>query len=482
MSEKSVTRFAPSPTGFMHIGSVRTALFAYLEAKQTEGTFILRIEDTDKAREVAGSIEHIKESLQWLGITWDYGPDVEGPFGSSLQSNRLSIYKEYAKKLIAKGLAYPDPYTQEELSIFREKAQAEKRPFLYREHRPKTFDVWDGTKPLRLKVPEVKRYNWHDEVRGDLEAGEEALDDVILIKSDGYPTYNFAHIVDDFLMGVTHVMRGDEFISSTPKFLSIYDALEIPYPKFVSLPPILGEDRTKKLGKRDGAKDILQYREDGYLPETMVNILALTGWNPGTEQEVFSMKELIQAFSIEKIQKAGASFNEEKLMWINKEHLHTVDDATYQTEVIKRIPKRLQETEHFTERFPKLLPSIRERVHIYKEAKDAAEAGEYDFAFITPDVTKELLKWKKDEDVSEALPRLNKAQELLLEADFGSPEAIKTALWDYAEAVGRGELLWPMRVALTGLERSPDPFVCAYILGKEETIARLKTACDKIVS
>jgi glutamyl/glutaminyl-tRNA synthetase len=229
MSTKSVvTRFAPSPTGFMHIGGVRTALFAYLLARKNNGTFILRIEDTDKGREVAGSIEHIQASLRWLGIDWDFGPDKAGPFGSCIQSERLSIYREYAQKLIKKGCAYPDPYTNEQVEAFRAQAEAEKKPFLFRNHRPKTFEVWDGTKPLRFKVPTIKRFKWHDAVRGDLEAGEEALDDFILIKSDGYPTYNFAHIVDDLEMGVTHIIRGEEFISSTPRFLSLYDSSSDP--------------------------------------------------------------------------------------------------------------------------------------------------------------------------------------------------------------------------------------------------------------
>jgi len=278
---KVVTRFAPSPTGFMHVGGVRTALFAWLFARKNKGTFILRIEDTDKAREVAGSIDHIIESLKWIGIDWDEGPDIGGPHAPYKQSERLDSYKKYAQILIEKGLAYPDPYTSEELEAFRKKAEVEKRPFLYRDYRPESFRKWDGTKALRFKTPEIKSYKWTDAVRGELSAGPEALDDFILIKSDGYPTYNFAHIIDDLEMGVTHIMRADEFISSTPKFLSLYDALSIMPPVLVTLPPILGEAGTKKLGKRDGAKDILDYKKEGYLPEAMLNFLAFIGWNPG---------------------------------------------------------------------------------------------------------------------------------------------------------------------------------------------------------
>ncbi len=465
----------------MHIGGIRTALFAYLFARKHNGTFILRIEDTDKEREVAGSIEHIQRSLAWLNIDWDYGPDKPGPFGSCIQSQRLSSYKEYAEKLVTKGLAYPDPYTKEELESFRQQASDNKQPFLYRNHRPEVFENWDGSKPLRLKVPEIKRYKWHDEVRGDLEAGEEMLDDIILIKADGYPTYNFAHIIDDLEMGVTHIMRGDEFISSMPKFLSLYDALEIPYPKFVTLPPILRDDRTKKLGKRDGAKDILMYKEEGYLADTMVNFLALIGWNPGTEQEVFSKEELIAAFDISKIQRAGAAFNEDKLLWMNKEYIQNMNDADFFNYASAALPDSIKKMTLYTEEaLIRLLPVIKERVHIQKEITDAAEAGEYDFAFAVPEVSKELIAWKNDSSAADALPRLQKALELLADADFSSASTIKNALWGYEEEIGKGELLWPLRVSLTGKERSPDPFISAYIIGREQTILRIKNACAKI--
>ena len=479
--QKIVTRFAPSPTGFMHIGGVRTALFAYLFARKNNGTFILRIEDTDKVREVEGSIEHIQKSLQWLGIDWDYGPDNGGPFGSCIQSQRLESYQKYAKVLIEKGLAYPDPYTKEEVDVFRAQADAEKRPFLFRNHRPEVFGVWDGTQPLRLKVPEIKRYKWHDVARGELEAGEEALDDVVLIKADGYPTYNFAHIIDDLEMRVTHIMRGEEFISSTPKFLSIYDALSIPYPVFVTMPSILNEERTKKLGKRDGAKDILDYKNEGYLPETMLNFLALIGWNPGTEQELFSKEALIEAFDITKIQKSGGAFNEEKLLWMNKEYLQKLSIDAQCDYAKEALPQTLTTALLYSDAtLKRLVPTIMERIHVQTEITKAAKEGEYDFAFIRPDVPKEMLLWKNDTSIEDAIPRLKKAEILLSTVDFSSPEAVKTALWAYAEEVGKGELLWPLRIAITGKERSPDPFVSAYIVGKEETLARIKLAYGKI--
>lgn len=471
-----VTRFAPSPTGFMHIGGVRTALFAWLWARKNNGVFILRIEDTDKAREVEGSINHIMESLRWLGLDWDFGPDKPGEFGSCLQSDRLEIYKKWAVKLLEKGLAYPDPYTTEELEAFRAEAQAQNRPFLFRQHRPEIFEEWDGRKPLRFKVPEIKRYEWHDEVKGALSAGEEALDDFIIIKADGYPTYNFAHIVDDQEMAVTHVMRGEEFVSSTPKFLSLYDALELEYPVFVTLPPIMGPDGKKKLSKRDGAKDLLEYRTDGYLPSAMRNFLALIGWNPGGDKELFtSTEELIASFSLQKIQKSGGAFNEEKLKWMNKEHilsnLAVPDQITY---IQTALPNRSKDI------VTRLAPTILERVHTQKEIREADEAGEYDWAFDTVTYETNLLKWKNDDAVTDALPRLEKISELLNEADFSSVDSIKAAIWDYAEQTGKGEVLWPMRTALSGRERSPDPFTLAHVLGKDESIARIKAACAKI--
>ena len=480
-TEKIVTRFAPSPTGFLHIGGVRTALYAYLFAQKHNGTFILRIEDTDKNREVDGSIAHIQESLSWLGINWDYGPDKPGPFGSCLQSDRLDIYRQYAQKLIEKGLAYPDPYSAEELEAFRAQAEAEKRPFLYRDRRPTEFGEWDGTQALRFKTPEIKRYTWHDEVRGELTAGAEMLEDFILIKADGYPTYNFAHVVDDLEMGVTHVMRGEEFISSTPRFLSLYDALEIDYPKLVTLPPIMGPDGKKKLSKRDGAKDLLEYRTDGYLPETMRNFLALVGWNPGGEQELYPGRTLTQAFSLEKIQRSGGAFNEDKLRWMNREYLKELSNeekAAYFTEALPESTH--SKTQFSVERVERFAPVAFERIHTKIEITQAAEAGEYDWVFKAPEYDTELLLWKNDSSAKDALPRLQKAILLLKDADFSSPETIKAALWDYAEEVGRGELLWPLRTALSGKKQSPDPFTLAFVLHLSETISRLENACDKI--
>ncbi len=483
MTTPIVTRFAPSPTGFQHIGGMRTALFAWLLARKTGGTFILRIEDTDKEREVEGSIQHVMDALRWLGLEWDIGPDKPGTFGSCIQSERLDTYLKVALELVAKGHAYPDPYSAEEIDAFRRAAQAEKRPFLFRDHRPKEFGEWDGTRPLRFKVPEVRRSHWHDEVRGDLEAGEEALDDFILMKSDGYPTYNFAHIVDDMNMGVTHILRADEFISSTPKFLSLYEALEITPPKFVTLPPILREDKTKKLGKRDGAKDVLEYRTDGYLPEAFINALAFIGWNPGGEQEIFGRQELLDAFDISGIQTHGGIFNEEKFLWFNREHLLRMSPegfAAYAGPALKEVLAERGITDMDTAISHKLMPVIRERINISGDIRTMASVGEFDYYFKKPalDTTKIPFKGGSPADTIKYLQHVKEVFVKSPQDHFGDPEKIKALIWDYATEVGRGQVLWPLRYTLTGAERSPDPFTVVSIIGLAETLARIDAACD----
>jgi glutamyl-tRNA synthetase len=487
-NNKVVTRFAPSPTGFMHIGGIRTALFAYLWARKNGGTFILRIEDTDKEREVAGSIEHIQKALAWLGIEWDYGPDKKAPFGSCIQSERLPTYKEFAEKLMAAGHAYPDPYTQVEVDGFRKQSEAAKKPFLFRDYRPATFGAWDGKSSLRFKVPEIARTKWHDAVRGDLEAGEEALDDFILMKGDGYPTYNFAHIIDDHLMGVTHIMRADEFISSTPRFLSLYRALGITPPVFVTLPPILRDDRTKKLGKRDGAKDIMEYRAEGYLPEAMVNFLALIGWNPGTEEEFFTMKDLIAKFEIEKIHKAGAAYNEEKLAWFNRQHILRLSDDSFAEHAATFLPESISTK---SAAFRRLLPIIKEKITLFNEIPALFSAeGELRFVTVEPDYQVDKLLWKKDPSKEKAAKHLSEAKSLLISMPADSftddapktAEAIKTAIMPYAEANGRGDVLWPLRFAITGQDKSPDPFMSAALIGQTEALRRIDLALEKLAS
>nr|MBP6060934.1 glutamate--tRNA ligase [Candidatus Paceibacterota bacterium] len=467
---KIVTRFAPSPTGFMHSGNLRTGLFAWLWARKNKGTFILRIEDTDKAREVVGSIEHIKESLRWIGMDWDEGPDVGGPNAPYVQSERLALYKKYGEKLIAGGFAYADPYTPEELDVWRKEAEQNKKPFLYREHRPENPPAWDGTKPLRFKTPVIKKYAWTDAVWGDLSAGEEALDDFILIKSDGYPTYNFAHIVDDIEMKVTHVTRGQEFISSTPKFLSLYEALGVNPPIFVTTPPVMAKEGTKKLGKRDGAKDVLEYKKEGYLPEAMMNFLALLGWNPGGEKEVFTKDELVQIFDLNKIQHSGGQFGDDKLDWLNKEHMKKLSEDEIQRNIFSYLPTELQ--------MKKIVPVIFERISKWSDINIMLQSGEFDFVMKQPvlDKAKLIYKNSSSEKTRSSLKLAIEALDKFDGNDF-TQENIKIALMSVAETLeSRGEMLHPVRYALSGRDKSPDPFIIASILGKDETIQRLQNA------
>ncbi len=474
------TRFAPSPTGFLHVGGVRTALYAWLLARKNNGKFILRIEDTDKAREVEGSIEHIQKSLKWVGLNWDEGPDAPGPHDPYIQSQRLHLYKKFAEKLIAKGLAYADPYTEEEIEKFRKQAEADKKPFLYREHRPETLPEWDGHQPLRFKVSELKTYTWTDLVWGELSAGPEALDDFILIKSDGYPTYNFAHIVDDIDMGVTHVVRGQEFISSTPKFLSVYEALGVQPPHFVTTPPIMGADGKRKLGKRDGAKDFMDYEKEGYLPDTMINFLAFLGFNPGGEKEIFTREELIEAFDLNKVQRSGAQWSDDKLDWMNKEHMKMLSEKERNEKIVERLKILGIDLEGVMSE--KLCPIIFDRISKWGDIDTFVAEGELDYFFNAPEYEKEKLIWK-DSNLAEAKKHLEYVTEILEKSsdkNFDSVEKIKTLIFDYATLQGRGNVLWPLRVALSGKEKSPDPFTLIYILGKMETLARAEKAIKKL--
>ncbi len=277
---------------------------------------------------------------------------------------------------------------------------------------PEKFGQWDGTQALRFRVPEIKSYTWIDGVRGELSAGPEALDDFILIKSDGYPTYNFAHIIDDLQMGVTHIMRADEFIASTPRFLSLYDALGIKPPVMVTLPPILADGGTKKLGKRDGAKDILDYAAEGYVPDALMNFLALLGWNPGTEQEIFTPKELIEAFDIKRIQISGAQVNLDKLDWINKEHIKKLSPEELQKNIFARLPEKF--------RSEKIIPVITERISKWSDVDDMERAGELDLFVQAPDYPREKLLYKDvpAEKVSENIKKALSAVEAIDEKRF----------------------------------------------------------------
>lgn len=463
------TRFAPSPTGLLHVGAARTALFAWLIARQNNGKFILRIEDTDKAREVEGSIAHIQESLHWLGISWDEGPSIGGEFAPYQQSQRLEIYKQWAQKLIDTGRAYADPYSPEELQVFRDQAKAEKRPFLYRNHRPESPPEWDGSQPLRFRS-EPKSYTWKDAVMGELSSGEEVIDDFILIKSDGYPTYNFCHIVDDALMQITHVIRSQEFISSVPKFLNLYEALEIKPPIMATLPFVMGASGNKKLSKRDGAKDLLDYKREGYLPEALMNFLATLGWNDGTEQEVFSEKELVEKFSLERVQHSGARFDEQRLLWLNGQWIRKISLNELEERAGDFWPSKAKSAEKEYTR--KVLALAQDRL---KTLADLPALTRY--FFIEPEVDMSLIENNKQLKKLSS-ERREELLKLVLEAlektDF-TPNAIQETLNQLLEKTGEkpGTLFSLIRIYTTWAQFSPQLNETLALLGKEKALQRL---------
>jgi glutamyl-tRNA synthetase len=462
------TRFAPSPTGALHIGTVRTALFAWLLARQN-GQFLLRIEDTDQKREVEGGIANIKETLRWLGLEWDEGPDIGGPFAPYIQSERLEIYKKFAEELYEKGLAYADPYTPEEMDTFRKSAQAEKRPFLYRDHRPENPPAWDGTQPLRIRL-EPKTYAWDDVIMGTITMGPEMIDDFIIMKSDGFPTYNFCHIVDDHLMGITHVLRSQEFLSSIPKFLAAHEALGWQTPLNATTPPVLDETGKRKLSKRFGAKPILAYRDEGYLPEALINFMASLGWNDGTEQEIFSRNELIEKFSLERVQKSGARFDDQRLDWMNGHYIRnlSLDDLYARSE-----PFWPESAAQATDDYKKsVLALIQERLKYLAEIPQLTN-----FFFTDLPVDMDLIdknKQLKKFEHAELKTLLSQAREMLESNDF-SAESLTLELNNLLESTGQkpGVLFSLIRIASTQAPSSPGLADTLAVLGKETALRRI---------
>ncbi len=476
MTKTVRTRFAPSPTGFLHVGGIRTALFAWLVARQANGTFILRLEDTDKKREVEGSAEHLIESLKTLGLEYDEGPDKPGEFGPYKQSERLDIYREWAQKLIDAGRAYADPYSPAEVQAFREEAQKNKKPYLYRNHRPENPPVWDGTQPLRLKS-DPKDYTWQDAVMGELSTGPEVIDDLILVKSDGYPTYNFAHIVDDALMGITHVIRGQEFISSTPNFLNIYEALGIEKPILATMPHILNENGNKKLGKRDGAKDVLDYIKDGYLPEALVSFIATLGWNDGTEQEVFSKDELIEKFSLSRVGKSGAHFDERRLNWVNGQFIRGLSLDTLYELSKPYLPAEAAESEESYNK--QVIGLIQERLKYLGEIPELTQ-----FFYTDLPVNLDLItgnKQLKKRELSELRALLEKSQAVLELSDF-SAEDIQKRLNNLLEETDEkpGVLFSIIRIATTWSPASPALADTLAVLGKDRVLSRMQQSINTL--
>lgn len=478
---KVVTRFAPSPTGYIHIGNVRSAIYPYLLARQTNGKMILRIEDTDRARYVEGATELIEDTLEWLGLNWDEGPIIGGSHGPYFQSERTDIYHKWAHKLITSGRAYADPTPPEEIDKYRKESNDKKIPFLYRNYRPKNTPKWEPGIPLRFKA-EPKEYSWHDEVMGDMHAGPEVLDDIILIKKDGYPTYNFAHIIDDAEMEVTHLMRGVEYLPSTPNYLALYEALGLKPPKIISLPHILAPSGNKKLGKRDGAKSVTEYREDGVLSEAMLNYLACLGWNDGTEQEIYTKEELIKHFSIDRIQSSGARYDETKLLWMNGQWIRRIFDEQGVEALYERThefwpdsAKKASDEERI-----KVLSIIYDRLKTLSDLRDMTG-----YFFVDPTINLDMLignKFLKKISESELEAMLKKSITKLFSLETWKADNLQNALNELLVETDKkpAELFSLLRIAVSFAPFSPALNLTMAVLGRETTLARLNAVASAI--
>ncbi len=470
----TITRFAPSPTGYIHIGNVRSAIYPYLVAKQEKGSFILRIEDTDQARYVEGATELIMDTLKWLGLDWDEGPIVGGDHGPYYQTQRKEIYIEWAKKLIAAGRAYADTTTPEQMAQYREEAQKAKKPFLFRDHRPENPPEWELGMPLRFKA-KPKEYIYNDAVYGELHMGPETQDDIILIKSDGLPTYNFAHIVDDASMGITHVMRGQEYLPSMGNYLELYEALGVDRPVFVHLPHILGPSGNKKLSKRDGAKSVTDYRNDGILPEAMLNYLACLGWNDGTEDELYTKEELIKKFKLDRIQRAGARFDETKLLWLNGQWIRrrfAEDPKKLFAETADFWPesaKNVSDDEKF-----KIFSIIYDRLKTLSDLRTMTT-----YFFEDPAIDMDMLttnKALKKLSEKELCDILKLAADGLSELNEWSAEMLQNKLNELLEKSGQKPAVFfgLVRLSVSFAPFSPALHDTLSVLGREKTLARLR--------
>ena len=477
-------RIAPSPTGFLHIGLARTALFNYLFAKQNEGNFILRIEDTDEERSDSSFEKDIMDNLKWLGLEWTEGPDIGGEFGPYRQSERVKIYRKYLEKLVSDSQAYYCFCSEDELEAQRQYQMSigEAPRYLGKcagldKATVKKHLAEGKSSVIRFKVP-AKKVVFNDLIRGKLEFDAGLIGDMIIAKDLDSPLYNFAVVVDDYEMKISHVIRGEEHISNTPKQIVLQEALGFEYPIYSHLPLILGTDRTK-LSKRHGAATVKDYRKDGYLPESLINFMAFLGWNPGDEREIYSLPSLAKEFTLDKVQKGGAIFNIKRLEFINGFYLRkkSIDRLT------DLCLPYLEEAGFNVEKYDK--EQIKKIVAIYQERlKKLSEiVGLTDFFFKEKlEYDKELLKWKdmEEKDVKNALDKLEKILFKIEEGDWNK-ENLENTIMPEAEKTGdRGRFLWPMRAALTGKEASAGPFEVAEALGKKRTIQRIKEAEEKL--
>lgn len=439
---KIVVRFAPSPTGLFHVGSARVALFNYIFAKKYNGKFILRIEDTDKIRSTKESEEDIMSGIKWLGFKYDE---------FFRQSEREGTYKKYLEQLINEDKAY---VSKEEVKEEGQRAEV-----------------------IRFRNPN-KKVKFNDLIRGDIEFDTTELGDFVIAKSLDEPVFHLVVVIDDFEMGVTHIIRGEDHISNTPRHILIQEAIGAPVPLYAHLPLMLAEDRAKLSKRKHGEMTSVKYYEKkGYLPEAFINFLAFVGWNPGTEKEIFSLDELIKEFDISKVQKAGAIFNKEKLLWYNKEYIKQLPEDKIITEIISRLPEKYRAVENIKN----ICKILIDRINVWSDIDEMINSGEVQYLFESPIIDTELIVWKKGGTKQEAKENLSITIDLLnnINGEFDDV-SVKNAIWDFAEKKGRGNVLWPLRVALSGKEKSPDPFTLCKVLGKNETIDRIKKAIEAL--
>ena len=476
------TRFAPSPTGYMHVGNLRTALYAYLTAKSMGGKMILRIEDTDQERQVEGAVDIIYNTMRDTGLLWDEGPDIGGPVGPYVQSERIGIYKEYALKLVELGAAYYCFCDKERLEEVRELQKASGIAPQYDRHcrnlTPEEVQAkLDAGEPyvIRQKVPLEGTTTFDDVVYGSITVENSTLDDQVLLKADGFPTYNFANVVDDHLMGITHVIRGSEYLSSAPKYNLLYEAFGWEIPIYMHCPPVM-KDATHKLSKRNGDASYQDLVAQGYLKEAILNYILLLGWSPKGEKEVFSLPEMIEAFDIHGISKSPAIFDTVKLRFLNGEYIRALTPEQFHDMALPWIRKGVKREDVDTKLIASLLQP---RCEVLGDIPE-----QLDFIDELPDYSTGLYvskKMKTNEETS--LEILRQILPVMEAMDDFSDEAVHTAMFDLIAKLGvkNGYLLWPLRIALSGKQFTPGGGVeIAAILGKEESLKRLKKGIEKL--
>ncbi len=471
------TRFAPSPTGYMHIGNLRTALYAFLTAKQADGIFILRIEDTDQNRNVPESVQAIYNGLRLAGIEYDEGPDKDGGYGPYVQSQRLPIYKEHAEKLIQSGDAYFCFCQKEDkpaLEITGERVQGYRDPCRGLSPKEVKTKFGEGILPvIRQRIPEPGVSSFTDHVYGEISIDHAQLDDQVLLKSDGFPTYNFANVVDDHLMGITHVIRGQDYLTSTPKYNLLYQAFGWEQPEYIHLPHIIREDGSK-LSKRKGDPSFEDLVKMGYLPEAIVNYVALLGWNPGDEREFFLLSDLVAAFDINRINKSNAAFSFDKLRWLNGEHIRALSPEEFHKRALPYYPAGfehldLKQLSELTQIRTENLSDIPDLVGFFTELPS------YEPGLFAHAKSKSTLESSK-QVLQAVLP-------LFTSIEVWTNENLFTNLKELANSQGLkvGTVMWPIRTALSGQETSPGGATeLAAILGKAETLRRVKLGLEKL--